>query len=48
MESDQEVEKFRAQIWRPPPRTVTIDSRSPWSPENEARAFGALKKQTGG
>ena len=44
--NEQEREKLRAKIWRPPPNTTApIDSRSPWSAENEMKAFSALKAQ---
>lgn len=37
------VAKIRAQLWRPPRGMTVIDRRSPWSPENETKAFAALK-----
>lgn len=44
--SENEREKVRAQIWRPPPDVRgPIDARSPWSAENEMKAFSALKSQ---
>lgn len=43
-----DVDKFRARIWRPPPRTTVIDARSPWSVENETKAFAAFKAQATG
>lgn len=42
-----EVEKFRARLWRQPVGVTTIDERSPWSPENETKAFSALVTQMG-
>lgn len=48
---EQEVAKLRAQIWRPPPdldiAEATKDKRSPWNPENENKALGALMSQLG-
>lgn len=42
----QEREKLRAKIWQPPMNsTAPIDKRSPWSPENEGKAFAMLKQQ---
>lgn len=47
-QDENETAKLRAKVWRPPPEnTQPIDPRSPWSPENEAKAFAALKMQTG-
>lgn len=43
--SEREVEKFRSRLWMPPPKTIVIDPRSPWSPENETKGFAALKAQ---
>ncbi|QGZ16722.1 hypothetical protein PBI_DEWDROP_75 [Microbacterium phage Dewdrop] len=44
--NEQEREKTRAKLWRPPPSHVgDIDKRSPWSAENEMKAFSALKQQ---
>lgn len=44
--NEQEREKTRAKIWRPPPTEKgPIDKRSPWSAENEMKAFSALKSQ---
>jgi hypothetical protein len=47
--NDAERDKLRAKLWRPPVNAVTaskpIDSRSPWSAENETRAFAALKSR---
>lgn len=44
-ESDRR--KLEANIWRPPPKTVHIDPRSPWSAQNETSALGALKAGLG-
>lgn len=46
--NEQEIAKQKAQLWRPPPAppgkpAVPIDPRSPWSAENESKAFAALK-----
>jgi hypothetical protein len=38
----KEVEKFRLRLWRPPPRVVPTKD-SPWSAENETKAFAGLK-----
>lgn len=49
--NEQEREKLRAKLWRPPPDlkgTAPIDKRSPWSAENEMKAFAAFKMQTTG
>lgn len=49
---EQEVAKLRAQLWRPPPgmdqAKATADKRSPWNPQNETAALGALMSQLGG
>jgi len=42
-----DVERFRARLWRPP-RGEAPAPQSPWSAENEARAFQALKALTAG
>lgn len=44
--SQEDRDKLRAQIWRPPPG-FTPDKESPWSPENEQRGLMALKAQLG-
>lgn len=41
------VRKFDSNLWMPP-RGVAPDPRSPWSPENETRAFQAVKAMTTG
>lgn len=46
-QSPAEVEKFRARLWRQPIGVTVIDERSPWSPENESKAFSALVTQMG-
>lgn len=45
--ASSDIEKFKARLWRPPVGTIVIDSRSPWSAENETSAIRALKKQLG-
>lgn len=40
-----EVERFRAQLWRPPAGVTEHHPDSPWSPEAEADAFEALRTQ---
>ena len=42
--SEAEVGKMKAKLWQPPAGEKP-DPRSPWSPENEMRAFAALKAQ---
>lgn len=42
-----EVDKFKAQLWKPLPGEAVKDKESPWSPESEANAFSAFKKQLG-
>lgn len=44
--SSENLEKFRAQLWRPPLGEVP-DARSPWSAENERGSFASLKAQLG-
>jgi hypothetical protein len=46
--AENEVQRFRARLWMPPPGTVVIPAKSPWSAENEMSAFGALRAQLGG
>lgn len=41
---EQEIDKLRAQLWRPPPG-VAPHPDSPWAPEAEAQAFAAFKAQ---
>lgn len=45
--SPESVEKFRRTLWMPP-KGVAPDPRSPWSPENETKAFQAVKALTTG
>lgn len=46
-EADKDgLEKFRARLWQPPPGYVA-DARSPWSPENEAKAFSSVRAALG-
>lgn len=47
--SENDLAKFRAKLWQPPAGSKEpIDPRSPWSAENEARVFAALKAQATG
>jgi hypothetical protein len=41
------VAKFSARLWMPPKGTMP-DARSPWSAENETRAFAAVKAMASG
>lgn len=42
----KDVDKFRNQLWRPPAGSVEpIPDESPWSADNETRAFAAFKAQ---
>jgi hypothetical protein len=45
--SPESVEKFKRSLWMPP-KGVAPDPRSPWSPENETKAFQAVKALTTG
>jgi hypothetical protein len=45
--SPESVEKFKRQLWMPP-KGVLPDARSPWSAENETKAFQAVKALTSG
>ncbi len=45
--SKADVDKMRTRLWRPPVGTVDIPKNSPWSPESETSAFGALKAGLG-
>lgn len=48
VEKQAEIETMRAQLWRPLPKsTAPIPTRSPWSAENETKAFGALTASLG-
>lgn len=38
----KDIDKLRAQLWRPPPGV--IPTRGPWSPEAETASFMALKR----
>lgn len=38
--------KFKAKLWMPP-KDVIPDARSPWSAENETKAFAALSARLG-
>jgi len=44
--SQQDIDKFRTRLWQPVQGEV-IPANSPWSAENETKAFQALKAQTG-
>ena len=39
---EKSVSKFDLKLWMPP-KGVQPDARSPWSPENETRAFQSAK-----
>ncbi|UDL16227.1 hypothetical protein SEA_KOZIE_31 [Microbacterium phage Kozie] len=39
--------KFRARLWQPPKGQAVTDRRSPWSPENEAKAFASVQAALG-
>lgn len=41
------IQKFDNSLWMPP-KGVMPDRRSPWSPENETRAFQAVKAMVKG
>lgn len=41
-----DMQKLKAKVWRPPPGEVP-DKRSPWSSENETKAFAALSAGLG-
>lgn len=44
--NEAEKQKIRAKLWQPPAdHKGPIDARSPWSAENEMKAFAALKAQ---
>ena len=42
----ESIDKYNAQLWMPP-KGIEPDERSPWSPENEAKAFSALSASLG-
>jgi hypothetical protein len=44
---DKDKAKFRARLWQPPKGTAVTDRRSPWSPENESKAFAAVQSALG-
>jgi len=44
---EQERDKFKARLWRPPTKDTPIPKESPWSPENEMAGFHALKAMAG-
>lgn len=39
--------KFKARLWQPPKGEAVTDKRSPWSPENESKAFSGLQMALG-
>lgn len=43
----KEIDRFRERVWMPP-KGVVPDPRSPWSAENETRAFQAVKAMVKG
>lgn len=43
-----EIDKFKSELWRPPPGTKVTHRNSPWSPENETSALADLKASLGG
>ncbi|AWY05285.1 hypothetical protein QDA01_gp75 [Microbacterium phage Cinna] len=44
---EKDKAKFKARLWQPPKGQAVTDRRSPWSPENESKAFGALQSALG-
>jgi hypothetical protein len=44
---ERQRDKFKAALWRPPTIDTPIPKESPWSAENEMKAFSALKAETG-
>lgn len=44
---EKDKRKFDADLWRPDPKDIgkEIDARSPWSAENEMKAFASFKGQ---
>lgn len=46
--NDADRAKFRARLWMPPKGVAVTDKRSPWSPESETAALGALKAMISG
>lgn len=44
-ESQTDIDKVKAQLWRPPPGQEP--TTGPWSPQAEMGAFNALKKGLG-
>lgn len=47
METEAEKAEFKAQMWRPESMDAEIPAESPWSAENEMKAFSALAFETG-
>ena len=44
-QSEADVKKFEAALWRPP--VGVVPTRGPWSPGEENRAFASLKAALG-
>lgn len=44
---EKSIAKFDSKLWMPP-KGVAPDPRSPWSPENEMKAFQAVKSMVKG
>ena len=44
-QSEADVKKFEAALWRPP--VGVVPTRGPWSPQEENRAFASLKAALG-
>ena len=44
-QSEADVRKFEAALWRPP--VGVVPTRGPWSPQEENRAFAGLKAALG-
>lgn len=45
----KEIDQLKAKLWVPPPKTTApIPAQSPWSPENEQKAFAAVKAMVKG
>lgn len=44
--SPEDVDKFRAKLWQPPIGQEAHE-KSPWSPENEAKAFSNARTALG-
>lgn len=44
---EKDKARFRAKVWQPPKGTEVVDKRSPWSPENELKAFASVQAALG-